>query len=224
MLSNFIYNVCGCTGDWKMDSFVEQSIRMLREKIGDGRVLCALSGGVDSSVAAVMLAKAVGKQLTCVFVDHGLMRKNESEEVCAVFGPEGPYDLNFVCVNARQRFYDKLAGVEEPEQKRKLIGEEFIRVFEEEAKKIGTVDFLVQGTIYPDVVESGLGGESTVIKSHHNVGGLPDYVDFKEIIEPLRDLFKDEVRNAGRELGIPEHWSAASPSPDQALPSASSAR
>ena len=147
MLSNFIYNVCGCTGDWKMDSFVEQSIRMLREKIGDGRVLCALSGGVDSSVAAVMLAKAVGKQLTCVFVDHGLMRKNESEEVCAVFGPEGPYDLNFVCVNARQRFYDKLAGVEEPEQKRKIIGEEFIRVFEEEAKKIGTVDFLVQGTI-----------------------------------------------------------------------------
>ena len=217
MLSNFIYNVCGCTGDWKMDSFVEQSIRMLREKIGDGRVLCALSGGVDSSVAAVMLAKAVGKQLTCVFVDHGLMRKNESEEVCAVFGPEGPYDLNFVCVNARQRFYDKLAGVEEPEQKRKIIGEEFIRVFEEEAKKIGTVDFLVQGTIYPDVVESGLGGESTVIKSHHNVGGLPDYVDFKEIIEPLRDLFKDEVRNAGRELGIPEHLVSRQPFPGPGL-------
>ena len=216
MLSNFIYNVCGCTGDWKMDSFVEQSIRMLREKIGDGRVLCALSGGVDSSVAAVMLAKAVGKQLTCVF-DHGLMRKNESEEVCAVFGPEGPYDLNFVCVNARQRFYDKLAGVEEPEQKRKIIGEEFIRVFEEEAKKIGTVDFLVQGTIYPDVVESGLGGESTVIKSHHNVGGLPDYVDFKEIIEPLRDLFKDEVRNAGRELGIPEHLVSRQPFPGPGL-------
>ena len=215
MLSNFIYNVCGCTGDWKMDSFVEQSIRMLREKIGDGRVLCALSGGVDSSVAAVMLAKAVGKQLTCVFVDHGLMRKNESEEVCAVFGPEGPYDLNFVCVNARQRFYDKLAGVEEPEQK--IIGEEFIRVFEEEAKKIGTVDFLVQGTIYPDVVESGLGGESTVIKSHHNVGGLPDYVDFKEIIEPLRDLFKDEVRNAGRELGIPEHLVSRQPFPGPGL-------
>ena len=214
MLSNFIYNVCGCTGDWKMDSFVEQSIRMLREKIGDGRVLCALSGGVDSSVAAVMLAKAVGKQLTCVFVDHGLMRKNESEEVCAVFGPEGPYDLNFVCVNARQRFYDKLAGVEEPEQKRKIIGEEFIRVFEEEAKKIGTVDFLVQGTIYPDVVESGLGGES---KSHHNVGGLPDYVDFKEIIEPLRDLFKDEVRNAGRELGIPEHLVSRQPFPGPGL-------
>lgn len=217
MLSNFIYNVCGCTGDWKMDSFVEQSIRMLREKIGDGRVLCALSGGVDSSVAAVMLAKAVGKQLTCVFVDHGLMRKNESEEVCAVFGPEGPYDLNFVCVNARQRFYDKLAGVEEPEQKRKIIGEEFIRVFEEEAKKIGTVDFLVQGTIYPDVVESGLGGESTVIKSHHNVGGLPDYVDFKEIIEPLLDLFKDEVRNAGRELGIPEHLVSRQPFPGPGL-------
>lgn len=217
MLSNFIYNVCGCAGDWKMDSFVERSIRTLREKIGSGRVLCALSGGVDSSVAAVMLAKAVGKQLTCVFVDHGLMRKNESEEVCAVFGPQGPYDLNFVCVNARQRFYDKLAGVEEPEQKRKIIGEEFIRVFEEEAKKIGTVDYLVQGTIYPDVVESGLGGESTVIKSHHNVGGLPDYVDFKEIIEPLRDLFKDEVRNAGRELGIPEYLVSRQPFPGPGL-------
>ena len=216
MLSNFIYNVCGCTGDWKMDSFVEQSIRMLREKIGDGRVLCALSGGVDSSVAAVMLAKAVGKQLTCVFVDHGLMRKNESEEVCAVFGPEGPYDLNFVCVNARQRFYDKLAGVEEPEQKRKIIGEEFIRVFEEEAKKIGKVDYFVQGTIYPDVIESGL-GKSAVIKSHHNVGGLPEHVDFKEIIEPLRDLFKDEVRNAGRELGIPEHLVSRQPFPGPGL-------
>ena len=216
MLSNFIYNVCGCTGDWKMDSFVEQSIRMLREKIGDGRVLCALSGGVDSSVAAVMLAKAVGKQLTCVFVDHGLMRKNESEEVCAVFGPEGPYDLNFVCVNARQRFYDKLAGVEEPEQKRKIIGEEFIRVFEEEAKKIGKVDYFVQGTIYPDVIESGL-GKSAVIKSHHNVGGLPEHVDFKEIIEPLRMLFKDEVRRAGLELGIPENLVYRQPFPGPGL-------
>ena len=216
MLSNFIYNVCGCTGDWKMDSFVEQSIRMLREKIGDGRVLCALSGGVDSSVAAVMLAKAVGKQLTCVFVDHGLMRKNESEEVCAVFGPEGPYDLNFVCVNARQRFYDKLAGVEEPEQKRKIIGEEFIRVFEEESKKIGAVDFLAQGTIYPDVIESGL-GNAAVIKSHHNVGGLPDYVDFKEIIEPLRLLFKDDVRQLGRELGLPEYLVSRQPFPGPGL-------
>ena len=186
MLSNFVYNVCGCKGEWTMDSFVEKSIEAIRAKVGDGKVLCALSGGVDSSVAAVMLAKAVGKQLTCVFVDHGLLRKNESEEVCSVFGPEGPYDLNFICVNARQRFYDKLKGVEEPEKKRKIIGEEFIRVFEEEAKKIGTVDFLVQGTIYPDVIESGARRDAAVIKSHHNVGGLPDCVDFKEIIEPLR--------------------------------------
>ena len=205
MLHNFVYNVCGCKGDWKMGSFVETSVKALREKIGDGKVLCALSGGVDSSVAAAMLSKAVGKQLTCVFVDHGLLRKNEMEEVCEVFGPNGQFELNFVCVNARQRFYDKLAGVSEPEKKRKIIGEEFIRVFEEEAKKIGAVDFLAQGTIYPDVVESGLGGESTVIKSHHNVGGLPDYVDFKEIVEPLRDLFKDETRQAGRELGLPEY-------------------
>ena len=217
MLSNFVYNVCECSGDWKMDSFVEESIKAIREKVGDGKVLCALSGGVDSSVAAVMLSKAVGNQLTCVFVDHGLLRKNEGDEVEAVFGPEGPYDLNFIRVNAQERFYEKLKGVEEPERKRKIIGEEFIRVFEEEAKKIGAVDFLVQGTIYPDVVESGVGGESTVIKSHHNVGGLPDYVDFKEIIEPLRNLFKDEVRKAGLELGIPEYLVFRQPFPGPGL-------
>lgn len=217
MLSNFVYNVCGCSGDWKMDSFVESSIQAIRERVGNGKVLCALSGGVDSSVAAVMLSKAVGEQLTCVFVDHGLLRKNEGDEVEAVFGPEGNYDLNFIRVNAQERFYEKLKGVEEPESKRKIIGEEFIRVFEEEAKKIGAVDFLVQGTIYPDVVESGLGGESAVIKSHHNVGGLPEYVDFKEIIEPLRDLFKDEVRKAGLELGIPEYLVYRQPFPGPGL-------
>ena len=217
MLHNFVRGACGCAGTWRMDSFVESTIKDIREKVGDGKVLLALSGGVDSSVAAGLLSRAIGKQLTCVFVDHGLLRKNEGDEVESVFGPNGQFDLNFIRVNAQERYYNKLAGVTEPEQKRKIIGEEFIRVFEEEAKKIGAVDFLAQGTIYPDVVESGLGGESAVIKSHHNVGGLPDFVDFKEIIEPLRNLFKDEVRKAGLELGIPENLVFRQPFPGPGL-------
>ena len=217
MIYNFVRGVCGCAGTWKMDSFVENAIKEVREKVGDGKVLLALSGGVDSSVLAALLAKAIGKQLTCVFVDHGLLRKNEGDEVEGVFGKNGSFDINFVRVNAQDRYYSKLAGVTEPERKRKIIGEEFIRVFEEEAKKIGKVDFLAQGTIYPDVVESGLGGESVVIKSHHNVGGLPDYVDFKEIIEPLRNLFKDEVRKAGLELGLPDYLVYRQPFPGPGL-------
>ena len=214
VIKNFLYNVCKCSGDWVMSSFVEDSIKSLREKIGNKKALCALSGGVDSSVAAVLLSKAIGKNLTCIFVDHGLLRKNEGDEVEEIFTKN--YDLNFIRVNAKDRFLEKLAGVTDPERKRKIIGEEFIRVFEAEAQKIGTVDFLVQGTIYPDVIESGH-GKSAVIKSHHNVGGLPDYVDFKEIIEPLRSLFKDEVRKTGLELGIPENLVYRQPFPGPGL-------
>ena len=212
ILSNFV-DICGCQRNWKMDTFLADTISELKNKIGGGKVLCALSGGVDSSVAAVMLSKAVGKNLTCVFVNHGLLRKNEAAEVEEVFKN---YDLNFVKVDAGERFLSKLSGVTDPERKRKIIGEEFIRVFEEIAKKIGAVDYLVQGTIYPDVIESGL-GKSAVIKSHHNVGGLPDFVDFKEIVEPLRLLFKDEVREAGRQLGLPENIVSRQPFPGPGL-------
>ena len=214
IIKNFIYNICGCKGNWKMESFVEETVNSLREKIGNKKALCALSGGVDSSVAAALVNKAIGKNLTCIFVDHGLLRKNEAEEVEEVFTKN--FDVNFIKVDAKERFLNKLNGINDPEKKRKIIGEEFIRVFEEEAKKIGTVDYLVQGTIYPDIIESGV-GVGAKIKSHHNVGGLPDYVDFKEIVEPLRDLFKDEVRNAGLELGLPEFLVYRQPFPGPGL-------
>ena len=215
MLGSFLKDVCGCTGDWNMENYAEKAIKDIREKVGDGKVLLALSGGVDSSVLAALLSKAVGRQLTCIFVDHGFMRKNEGDEVEAAFKD---WDINFVRVNAKEQFMSKLRGVSDPETKRKTIGEEFIRVFEAEAKKIGHVDFLAQGTIYPDVIESGA-GDAAVIKSHHNVGGLPDYVDFKEIIEPLRMLFKDETRKLGQELGLSETlvWRQPFPGPGLAI-------
>lgn len=217
ILKNFLFKVCNCNGDWRMDAFAENTIKSIKEKVGDGKVLCALSGGVDSSVAATIIHKAVGKQLTCIFVDHGLLRKDEGDEVERVFKER--FDMNIVRVNAQDRFLEKLKGVSDPETKRKIIGAEFINVFEEEAKKIGKVDFLVQGTIYPDVIESGGIKGSAVIKSHHNVGGLPEHVDFKEIIEPLRMLFKDEVRVLGEELGIPHDlvWRQPFPGPGLAI-------
>ena len=213
IISNFL-DICDCSRTWNMSSFVEETVKNLKNKIGDKKAICALSGGVDSSVAAVLLNKAIGKNLTCIFVDHGLLRKNEGDEVEKVFREQ--YDINLISINAKDRFLNKLSGVTDPETKRKIIGEEFIRVFEEEAKKIGKIHFLVQGTIYPDVIESGAGKGHT-IKSHHNVGGLPNYVDFEEIIEPLRDLFKDEVRKTGLKLGIPESLVYRQPFPGPGL-------
>ena len=213
MIRNFLYEVCGARGDWTMEDYCRTAVAGIREKVGSGKVLLALSGGVDSSVAAALLAEAVGSQLTCVFVDHGLMRKDEGDEVEAAFSK---WNINFIRVNAESRFLLKLAGEADPERKRKIIGEEFIRVFEEVGKDVGSVDYLAQGTIYPDVIESGA-GDAAVIKSHHNVGGLPDFVDFKEILEPLRMLFKDEVRQLGRELGLPEYLVRRQPFPGPGL-------
>lgn len=212
-LRGFLFDVCACTGDWSMEDYLEQEIERIKAQVGGGKVLLALSGGVDSSVCASLLTRAIGQNLTCIFVDHGLMRKNEATEIEAVFGNG---NLNFIHVNAEARFLAKLAGVTDPERKRKIIGEEFIRVFEEEAKKIGSVDFLAQGTIYPDVTESGLDGNA-VVKSHHNVGGLPDIVDFKELVEPLRPLYKEEVRALGRALGLPSNLTERQPFPGPGL-------
>ncbi len=215
MLEQFLFDICGCRGDWTMESFIELQIKEIRQKVGNRHVLCALSGGVDSSVAAVLVHRAVGDQLTCVFVDHGFMRKQEAEQVKKVFTEQ--FHLNLVFVDARERFMAKLSGVSEPERKRKLIGTEFIRLFEDEARKLGQVDFLVQGTLYPDVVESGTDTAET-IKSHHNVGGLPEDMQF-ELIEPLRMLFKDEVRAVGTELGMPDEivWRQPFPGPGLAI-------